>query len=67
MDFDHMGFTGTKEYSEEDKCWFGVIENIVDTISYESETEEGLFDAFIDAVNDYIDLCNRTGKEVSWK
>jgi predicted HicB family RNase H-like nuclease len=65
--FDHMGFKGTKEYHKEDKIWFGYIRNVKDVVSYQADYEEELYDVFVDTVNDYIDLCNRIGKEIPWK
>jgi predicted HicB family RNase H-like nuclease len=67
MEFDHMGFKGTKEYYKNDNIWFGYISNIKDVVSYQAESEEELFDTFVDTVNDYMDLCNRIGKVIPWK
>ncbi len=52
--FSHRGYTGSVEYSDEDKVYFGKILNIKDLVSYEAETPSKLKIEFEDAVDDYI-------------
>ena len=59
---EYKGFTGSIEYSFADKCWFGVIQDIDDLITYESEKECNLYVSFINAVDDYVETCKRLGK-----
>lgn len=52
-------YEGSIEYSIEDKCYYGKILDIrdlgiKDLISYESDTPEGLQEAFEEAVKDYV-------------
>lgn len=50
----HRGYTGSVEYSAEDKIYFGKILHIADLVSYEAETPSKLQIEFEDAVDDYI-------------
>lgn len=52
----HNGYVGNVEYSTLDECYYGYILNIFDMITYESDTIEGLFDNFKEAVEDYIKI-----------
>lgn len=61
---EYKGYRGSIEYSDEDKCWHGKIEGIRSLISYyEAEDKPHLVDAFQDAVDDYLDLCEQEGIE----
>ncbi len=57
----YKGYTGTIEYSSEDKCFFGKICGISSLILYEGEDYEMLKDAFENAVEDYLVLCQDMG------
>jgi len=50
----YKGYTGTVEFSTEDKVFFGKIEGIDDLVSYEGEDVSALENSFIEAVEDYI-------------
>ena len=54
----YKGYFGTVEYSEEDNCYYGKIENVNDTVLYEGNTVEELKLDFENAVNDYINIKN---------
>ncbi|MYM96950.1 type II toxin-antitoxin system HicB family antitoxin [Duganella vulcania] len=60
--FSHKGYHGTGEISTEDNCLHGKVLFIDDLITYEGENPGELKQAFIDAVDRYIDYCERTGK-----
>lgn len=60
--FFHLGFEGTAESSLEDNCLHGKILFISDLITYEGENPTQLRSAFVDAVDRYLDYCERTGK-----
>jgi len=51
------------EYSPEDHCFFGWLMGINDSISFEGQSITELESSFKEAVDDYIDLCERMGKE----
>jgi len=57
-------FIGTVHYSNSDEVFFGKIEGINDLVTFEGETVNKLKKAFKESVEDYIDLCKETGKEV---
>lgn len=60
---EHKGYYARIEYSDEDQCFFGSIEGIVDVIGFEGGNVNELKQAFHEAVDDYLDLCQRLGKE----
>ena len=57
-------FIGTVHFSTSDDVFFGKIEGINDLITFEGETVSKLKKAFKEAVEDYLELCKETGKEV---
>jgi len=59
----HGPYTARVEYSAEDRVFFGKIDDITDLISFEGTTVEELERAFIEAVEDYRELCATTGKD----
>lgn len=56
-------FTGSVRFSAEDNTFFGKIEGIRDLITFEGQSVAELTTAFREAVDDYLDLCRRVGKE----
>ncbi len=59
----HKGYEGTVEFSEEDNILHGVIIGIVDVVSYEGASVDELRQDFELAVDDYLVLCEKIGKE----
>jgi len=59
----YKGYYGVVEYSDEDKCFLGKVIGISDLISFEGKSVTGLKTDFQGAINDYISLCERQGKE----
>ena len=58
----YKGYTGSVEYSEEDKCLFGKVQGMAkDSITYEGSTVEELTKDFEEAVDDYLALCEEKG------
>ncbi len=58
----YKGYTGSVEYSEEDKCLFGKVQGLTkDCITYEGNTVEELTKDFEGAVDDYLRLCEEKG------
>jgi len=66
---EYKGYYAKIEYSDEDSCFFGTIIDISDSISFEGQNVEELKTAFNEAVEDYLDMCERIGKapEKSYK
>ena len=58
----HKGYFGSVQYSQEDKVFHGKIEFIRALVSYEGTDVTGLANAFKDAVDDYLELCEERGE-----
>ena len=52
----YKGYTGNINYSSEDKCYYGQLQNINGLVDYWGETLEELKTDFKVAVDDYIIL-----------
>ncbi len=59
----YKDFIGSINYSTEDRIFFGKIEFINDSITFEGSNVDELETAFHEAVDDYIELCKLNGKE----
>lgn len=57
-------FIGSVHFSAEDEVFYGKIEGVNDLVTFEGTTVSKLKTAFKEAVNDYIELCKETGKEI---
>lgn len=60
----YKDFIGTVHYSNTDEVFFGKLEGINDLVTFEGETVKKLKKSFIEAVDDYLELCKEAGKEV---
>lgn len=60
---EYNGYYAKLEYDGDDNVFFGTIEGINDNISFEGETVKELEQAFKEAVDDYLDLCDRLNKK----
>jgi predicted HicB family RNase H-like nuclease len=60
---EYRGYYGKIEYSSDDNVFFGVVEGIVDSVSFEGTNIQDLKKAFCEAVDDYLDLCERKHRE----
>ena len=53
----YKGYTGSVEYSDEDKCLFGKVQGLHGTlISYEGTTIEEITNDFQGAIDDYLEV-----------
>ena len=59
----YKDYIGSVHYSTEDEIFYGKIEGINDSISYEGSSVSELKSAFEEAVEDYLELCILNGKE----
>ena len=59
----YKDFYGSVEYSASDECFFGKIMGITDLVTFEGESVGELKNAFAEAVEDYLVLCEEVGKE----
>jgi predicted HicB family RNase H-like nuclease len=57
-------FIGSVHYSAEDEVFYGKIEGVNDLITFEGNTVTKLKKAFKEAVNDYQELCEESGKQI---
>jgi len=57
-------FLGTINFSPEDDILFGKIEGINDLVTFEGKSVDEITKSFQYAVDDYLEICERTGKEV---
>lgn len=60
---EYKGYRGNVSYSDDDEILFGTIHGINDLVTFEGESVSELKAAFEDAVDDYLDMCERFGKE----
>lgn len=60
----YKGFIGSVHFSSEDECFFGKIEGIDDLVTFEAHDVKELKKAFQEAVEDYRNLCQSTGKSI---
>jgi len=59
----YKGYHGSLEFSVEDDCLHGRLQDINDIITYEGDTVKEVKAAFKDSVDDYLAYCKETGKE----
>lgn len=67
MKLNYRGFIGSSKYSPEDKCYYGVIENTQDLVTYESDKLEDLEIEFQHAVDAYLEFKEELSKEKNGK
>jgi predicted HicB family RNase H-like nuclease len=58
----YKNFYADVHYSDEDKIFYGKIIGIQALVSFEGHSVATLEKAFHEAVNDYLDFCNKLGK-----
>lgn len=59
----HKGYAARVEYSEEDGCFVGHIAGIRDVIGFHGESVAELRAAFEEAVDDYLETCEKLNRE----
>lgn len=59
----YRGYSARIEYSDEDQLLIGHIAGIHDVIGFCGESITELRQAFEEAVDDYLDTCERLGRE----
>ena len=60
----HKDFTGSVHFDSDDNIFYGKIEGINDLITFEGTNVKEIKKSFVEAVDDYIDICKATGKEI---
>jgi len=59
----YKNFYGSVDYSSSDECFYGKIIGTSDLVTFEGDSVSSLKNAFAEAVDDYIALCQEIGKE----
>lgn len=59
----YKGYSARIEYDDEDGILFGRIAGIRDGVGFHADTVEDLRTAFHEAVDDYLEICAKVGKE----
>ncbi len=57
----YKNFFGTVHYSTENEVFFGKIEGIKDLVTFEGKSVKEIKKSFMEAVEDYIELCQNNG------
>lgn len=60
----YKDFIGSVHFRAEDSVFFGKIEGINDLITFEGTTVNRIKKAFIEAVDDYMSLCEKINKSI---
>lgn len=60
---EYKGYYGSVHYSDEDRIFHGKIEFIRSLVSYEGTDVKSLREAFEEAVDDYLELCEGEHRE----
>ncbi len=59
----YKGYSARVEYDDADGIFTGQVAGIRDGIGFHADTVEDLREAFHEAINDYIEVCAKIGKE----
>ncbi|MCD8327315.1 MAG: type II toxin-antitoxin system HicB family antitoxin [Lachnospiraceae bacterium] len=59
----YKGYTGSVEFSENDRLFYGKVMGVRALISYEGTTALELIQDFHTAIDDYLSLCEEKGIE----
>ena len=59
----YKGYTGSVEFSEEDSVFHGKVVGIKPLISFEGDSVSTLTEDFQNAVDEYLDFCNKNQVE----
>jgi predicted HicB family RNase H-like nuclease len=63
MNMKHKGYLAHVEYDQEDKILIGRVVGIRDGINFHGNNGEEIEAAFIDAVDDYLVVCEELGQK----
>lgn len=58
----YKGYAAKIEYSDDDKCFIGHIAAIKDVVGFHGEAVAELRQAFEEAVDDYLETCEKLGR-----
>ncbi|MBQ6603234.1 MAG: type II toxin-antitoxin system HicB family antitoxin [Eubacterium sp.] len=65
----YKGYVGSVEFSEEDGVFFGKVQGVRALISYEGTNALELINDFHEAIDEYLNLCDKEGRapEIAYK
>ncbi|MEJ2222054.1 MAG: type II toxin-antitoxin system HicB family antitoxin [Desulfobacterales bacterium] len=58
----YKNFIGSVNFNADDEIFYGKIEGINDLVTFEGESVKKFKQAFEEAVEDYLQLCEQVGK-----
>ena len=58
----HKDFYGSVDYSADDECFYGKVIGLTDLVTFEGDSVTALKQAFTEAVDDYLAMCEELGK-----
>ncbi|HQQ01266.1 MAG TPA: type II toxin-antitoxin system HicB family antitoxin [bacterium] len=58
----YRGYAARIEYTDEDRCMVGHIAGIRDVVGFHAESVSELRKAFQEAVDDYLETCEKLGR-----
>lgn len=58
----HRGYAARIDYSDEDACFIGHIAGINDVVGFHGESVAELRAAFVEAVDDYLETCEKLNR-----
>jgi predicted HicB family RNase H-like nuclease len=58
----YRDYTGSIEFSEEDEIFHGKVIGIRDIISYEGDSAKAIIEDFHNAIDEYLEFCEKSGK-----
>ncbi|MHB8762973.1 MAG: type II toxin-antitoxin system HicB family antitoxin [Deferrisomatales bacterium] len=58
----YRGYAARIEYSDEDACLVGRVAGIEDVVGFHAESVSELRTAFEEAVDDYLETCQKLGR-----
>ena len=59
----YRDYTGSIEFSEEDAVFHGKVIGIKDMISFEGDSVKALTEDFHNAVDEYLEFCEKSSKQ----
>jgi len=57
-------FIGSVHFDSDDEVFYGKIEGINDLVTFEGRSVSEIKESFEEAVEDYITICKKTGKQI---
>lgn len=58
---EHKGIKGTVEFDLENKIFYGKLVGVNGAVMYEAQNTEDFYRNFTEAIDNYIDTCERNG------